>query len=127
MGHSKRGQNWSIEFMVAMSIFVVIFIFSTIFIFYTPVNDIEIMEKESEKAVVGLETHLELVEDDKVDEEKLDEIITDNLSSSELATVLGISGDVCISFEDLDGNLTVLSNGEAGIGIDGNMICGGSE
>lgn len=119
----KRGQNWSIEAIVVLMIFMVLLILSFFSLTFLPKGKSEDLVVASEKIDAMLEGDVGLVKDYKVDSEVLNDL--NDLDSEELAEFFGVSGDVCISFKTLEGNRIRLDDGDSGLGIKGDDLeCG---
>jgi len=121
MKNFKKGQNWSLELIVVLMLFVIIITISFVYLTYSPENSSIQMRDTSIKIIDLLEKDVGLIRDNQVDNFALSNI--ESLSSSDLADLLGVSGTVCIAFRDLDGNLIILDNGNLTIGADGEFVC----
>ena len=125
-----RAQVWSVDVLLAVVIFVAV-----ILIFYTTMTarqgpKTKDLQAEAESLKVELEQNHEVgfIVDDEIDETKLIAFInndTDNYTL--LKQKLGIKGDICLFFEDTDGNVVILNTpdgNKTGIG-NSNIIIGG--
>lgn len=121
-----KSQNWSIESIIAISLFLVVFIVSLSYISMLPSDDSTQIAYNSEVVLNGLEFDLGLIDNYDVDEAKLEELSVTDVSSDYLAETVGVDGDICISFENMDGEIIYLSNGKKGLGVDDLGVCGGS-
>lgn len=122
MSFSKKGQNWSIEAMISIAIFVVVVIVSLILINYIPSSDSKELADSSEKILISVENDLGLVKNYEVVKSTLDDY--EGKTSSELAEELGVDGDVCITFQTLNGTIITLPNSKNGIGVGNDTVCG---
>jgi hypothetical protein len=122
---SKKAQNWSLEVIIALSVFLVIFVLVSVFMFYVPTDRSSDLRSSTNNVVSTLENNL-LIENGAV---KTDGLTTlSNYSCSDLQDLFAISGEVCISFEDLDGNVIYVDNktgiGCPGINFSNGKVCG---
>lgn len=110
----KKAQAWSVDIALAVVIFLVAFI-----IFYTtlgPKSDTKVKGLQKEGAVVikqlvSGESSIRIVENNKIDINKLKE-----LSYEELKRELRAEGDFCIYIEDEKGNVVQIASGVYGRG-----------
>jgi hypothetical protein len=117
-----KAQNWSLEATIVLAIFIVIFVLSFSYLTFLPKSDSEVLRQDSQQIISVLKNSLGLIKDSDVDDEVLKEI--DELNSSELAELLGVSGDVCIILTDVDGNVITLEDGSFGVGFNNSLVCG---
>ncbi|MFT7615680.1 MAG: hypothetical protein ACI8Y7_000502 [Candidatus Woesearchaeota archaeon] len=125
----KRAQNWSIEVIIALSFFLVLFVGVATFITVgeNPTEQITDVQAES---FVGKFTAKEstkgqtvtFVEKNKVNEEKLTELTA--ISYEELKELLDIDDDFCIVIEDQFGDTILIDGDHRGIGSENIMING---
>jgi hypothetical protein len=125
----KRGQNWSLEIMIALSVFIVIFVLTSVFMFYLPAQRANEFGSDTQQILGSLETDVGLYQGNVVDSDVAREL--DDVSCDELRDLLKISGEVCVHFEALDGSIIPLENGKLGFGCSGitfgSYFDGGSE
>jgi hypothetical protein len=125
----RRAQNWSIEVIIALSIFIVIFVLASAFMFYLPSDRASEFKSDTRQILTTLENDVELLEDNIIDEDELNKLSA--MSCDELRDLLQITGQVCIHFESLDGSAIRLDDGGFVIGcgdisiVDG-ILCGES-
>jgi hypothetical protein len=125
----RRAQNWSIEVIIALSIFVVIFVLASAFMFYLPTERSQEFRSDTRQILTTLENDVELIDSAVINEDELNELSA--MSCDELRDLLQITGQVCIHFETLDGTAIRLDNGGFVIGcgdisiVDG-ILCGES-
>jgi hypothetical protein len=125
----RRAQNWSIEVIIALGIFIVIFVLASAFMYYLPSDRASEFKSDTRQILTTLENDVQLVEDNVIDEDELNELAA--MSCDELRDLLQITGEVCIHFESLDGSAIQLDNGGFVIGcgnisiVDG-VLCGDS-
>ena len=127
IGVGRRAQSWSLEIIIALSVFLVIFVLISVFMFYSPEDSTRALDLESKRIMASLENDY-LVESGTISQDGLDELTS--MSCEELQDFLAASGEICIHFEDLDGSL-IWVNGKTGIGCpgvrlndNGSMLCG---
>ena len=125
----KRAQNWSLEIIIALSVFLVIFVMISVFLFYSPENSARDLDLEAQKMMSTLENDL-LVDGNEIKSSGLNEL--SSYDCEQLQDLFSAKGEVCIHFEDLDGSLIEV-NGKTSIGCEGiklnkngTMLCGGS-
>lgn len=118
----KKGQNWSIEGMIAITIFVSVVIISLLMINRIPSNNSKELTSNSEELRIKIENDLGIIEDYEIDEDRLEELRT--LSGEELGEQVGLPGSVCISFRTLNGTPIALEDSSIGIGLGNDTICG---
>ncbi|RLE42168.1 hypothetical protein DRJ48_04115 [Candidatus Woesearchaeota archaeon] len=113
----KWGQAWSVDAIVGVFLFVIIIISVIAFsISRSHVEKVEELKEEGESVFSKLSTgELKLIQERKVDPEKLEEI--KNMSYSELKQKLGLRNDFCIYFVDESGNLIYLDESGNVVGI----------
>ena len=113
-----KGQVWSVDVLLAVVIFVAV-----ILVFYTTMSarqgtELKDLEAEAENMKIALEKNHEFgfVDNNQVNISKLDKFINMTLYNyTELKQILGIKGDFCIFFEDVDGTVIFIGN-KSGIG-----------
>ena len=98
VGVSRKAQNWSLEVIIALSVFLVIFVLVSVFLFYIPEDPTRDLQFQSQKVGSTLENDI-LVDDDVVIVDNIEELT--GYSCDELKDLFAISSDVCIHFEDL--------------------------
>ena len=113
----KKSQSWSIEFIIAISIFITAFIllYSLIGLGSNPKGD----QLQKDSFFISRQTSeeklsLSIVEKDTVNDTKLDYLIEKEYLP--LKTELGIQNDFCIFFEDEKGNVVTIREGIVGVG-----------
>ena len=117
----KRGQNWSIEMLISIGIFITILILTFVYIEKIPsTNDVRELDYKSKYAIASLKDDLKIVNSDN----EVDVDVLDKYLDSDLGEVIGIPGTVCINFESLDGDEVIqLDDLSYGIGVDNNFTC----
>lgn len=126
-GVGKKSQNWSLEVIIALSIFLVIFVLVSVFLYYIPEDRTIGLELKSQRVISTLENDV-LLEDGQVMDEGLVEL--SGYTCEDFKDLFAVAGDVCIHFEDLDGYLIEVE-GKTGFGCEGitfenGQVCGGS-
>lgn len=119
----KKGQNWSLELIIVISVFTIIVILSFFYMSFLQQEDTSNVMRSSDRIMSSVENDVRLIRNNEIDSFTLSDL--EGKSSEELAELFGVSGDVCISFRDLDGNLIVLNNGNLTIGANDDFVCGG--
>ncbi len=125
IGTGTKGQTWSTDAIIAVVIFVVVFM---AFMYITGRSSeskkIDIFTEDASK-IPGLfaqskNNSFTFVEGNKINKEKLENLT--NLTYQQLKSELGIKSDFCIHFEDENGNVVFINEtaGLAGLGR-----CGG--
>jgi len=125
----KKAQTWSLDVMIAISIFIVVVIgFFYIIDMSSKPNEAEKLKDEGETVpdmLISSETgeNQSAVLEKKVDEGKIEELIEKSKTKEEyenLKKELGIEGEFYIHFEDDEGNIIYIneSDGTVGIGSD---------
>jgi len=128
----KKGQNWSIDAIVAVGIFVIALMFflwnSGIFNQNQKVQDIG---KEGDSALAKIDADktnspATFVTENSIDEKKLQAV--SSLDYETLKSELGLKSDFCIHIEDENGNILNVSGSQVGIGspraVIGGTKCG---
>lgn len=130
---ARKGQNWSADALVAITIFLVVLLsFFYITGRTSQSKKIDSIAEEAASIPEAFSTSpnqtLVFIEGNKVDAKRLEEL--SRLDYKELKRQLGISNDFCIHFEDEKGNIIFINgttqtagigSGKAGVG---NLTCG---
>ena len=112
----RAGQNWSLEVIIALSVFLVIFILATAFMYYLPRDSSFELQSDLRYVFSALETEVSLQKDGVIDDTVLQDLTM--LSCDDIRSLLQVTGAVCIHLESLDGNLVQLDDGSFGVGCD---------
>lgn len=120
MDFKKKGQNWSLEAMIAINIFAAVVIISFFLINYIPQDNSRDIVKSSDDLNVKIENDLKILNGNQIDKGEFQDLT--EISAQELGQRLGVQGDVCISLKTLDGKEISGINSSVGIGND--SICG---
>ncbi|MCX8147602.1 MAG: hypothetical protein N3D84_03995 [Candidatus Woesearchaeota archaeon] len=105
-GHNKA-QTWSFDILMAVFVFLLILV-----LFFGIISSLSEprkgkLSKDAElltKALTG-RSDTSIVEENKLQEKKVSELVNNPIKYDELKKELGIKGDFCIYFEDSNGNL----------------------
>ena len=117
MKMGKKSQSWSIDFVLAIFIFV-----SALIIFYSILNSgsnekAELLQKDAYLVIRETSNEnlpLTIVEKDTVNETKLDALVQKDYN--EIRREIGVQNDFCIHFEDENGNVIPIKEGVVGVG-----------
>lgn len=114
---SVKSQSWSIEFIIAISLFIAAFIliYSLMGFGSNPKGDQ--LQKDAffiSKQTSEEKLSLSIVEKDTINDTKLESLIEKEYPA--LKTELGIQNDFCIFFEDEKGNVVTIREGVVGVG-----------
>ena len=128
---NTKSQNWSIEVIISTTVFLSILIISLILIFNLPETNSKDISKSAEVSMDRIQRELDLNINKEIETDKIEELAKEVESGKELGEILKVDGDVCITFESLDGeaiSIQTEENGEAkyinGIGVNEQGICG---
>ncbi len=116
MRKTKKAQTWSMDALIAVSIFTVAFIFLFSFLSVKSQSErIEQLKQEGEAIPETLSTqnNVTFIEGQKINKEKLESFA--NMTYGQIKDALGITYDFCIHFEDEEGNIIKISD-KTGIG-----------
>ena len=113
----SKAQSWSVDIILGVIIFMAAF-----FVFYALLkpdqrDDVKNLEGEASKVieeVTSQDALLGIIDSNQINESKLHEL--KNISYEELKSRLRVEGDICIYFEDENGNLVLINNSYVGIG-----------
>ena len=118
----KKGQHWSIELMLALGVFAIVFVFLSVLTFYSPQStEVSDLTFDSRIVFTSLERDVGLLRGNVVNSPVLRELQT--MDPDELAAFFNIDGDVCITFQTLEGETIILDDGKYGIGLDSEGVC----
>jgi len=123
----KKGQTWSTDAIIAVSLFIgVLIVFFYIAGFLSQGQKYDELTAEGEKIPQSLTfaenvSGLAFIEGTKVDRQKLDALAAQDYA--EIKKKLGVTNDFCLHFEDEDGNL-VRIDGKVGLGSDKVLLNG---
>lgn len=124
----RSGQVWSIEMIVAASVFIVVFVFVLVLVTFSEGDSYRELQAETVTlaTTVATDEQYGFVEGGSVDKEKFAELA--QMNYSKLKRELGMGSDFCIFIEDSKGNLVpVIWNGEniTAIGNGSGILVGG--
>ncbi len=112
----KKGQTWSTDAIVAVSIFLAVSL--AILYIFSSLSESEKFEQLSGEGEFISESVARdepgFVVDNKLDQDKLQEFA--NRTYDDLKSLLGVRGEFCIHLEDEEGNLINISKNITGIG-----------
>ncbi|OIO63721.1 hypothetical protein COV22_02520 [Candidatus Woesearchaeota archaeon CG10_big_fil_rev_8_21_14_0_10_47_5] len=117
----KRGQNWSFDAILAVSIFIVavsaFFYMTTVSARSRLVTQLSMDAEVISESIISSHNQSSLTfidSNNKVDKMRLHDFM--NRSYESIRDELGIEGDFCIYFEDKNKTLVVLDGNRSGIG-----------
>ncbi len=117
---NSKSQTWSIDILIAVSIFIVALI--VLFYFLNTPSDQEYsnLQKESDSlpgSIISSEsssaTDITFVVGNEVDRERLKNFTSKNYT--QIKNELGLSGEFCIHFEDEEGRLVDINESPEGV------------
>ena len=98
-----KAQQWSLEAILAISVFIIVFVFVIAFISYRPLDQTKQLELQSVKIFEKTRSDAGFIEGSKVSDAKLSEWFTETNNTEDLAAFkkeLGLTDDFCIYFEN---------------------------
>mgnify|MGYP001615977597 CR=1 FL=1 len=114
---TRKGQSWSIDFVIAIVIFAgaLIFFYSML----NPRSNVKVEELQRDASAVARQTSeeklpLTILDKDTVNETKLDSLIQRDYNS--IKKEMGIKNEFCIHFEDESGNIIPIRENVVGVG-----------
>lgn len=125
----SRGQNWSLEILIALGVFIVVFVIASLFMFYIPSDPARNIKRQSDTVMDSLEKDVGLIESGEINTFILTQL--EFMSCEELRDFFAISGVMCLHFESLNGSVIPVGN-KIGVGCDDitfqdGSLCGVSE
>ncbi len=107
----KKGQNWSLEVVLALGLFMILFVTMITLLFLQPSTQQEPIERVGDSLSSFFfpsydfeSNQFSFVKDNVVQKDRLLEL--NNTDYESLKDELGIDEDFCIIIEDSDGNIT---------------------
>jgi len=125
----KRGQSWSIELIISLSVFLIIIIGVFVSLAAQPTNPVQELQSQSQQFISKFfstessqQQVYSFIDDNNVNDQKLATLQGTNYTS--LKQQLGLSDDFCIILEDSNNNIIPITgpNGSTYYGIGSSKI-----
>lgn len=125
----KRGQTWSVELIISLSIFIVVIIGVFASLSSRPSNSVEDLQQQSQQFIrkfysneQSTRTSYSFIENNQINNEKLGQLSTKSYSA--LKSELGLSDDFCIFLLDSNDKIIPIqgNDGHTYYGIGSNSI-----
>ena len=124
----SRGQNWSLEILISLGVFILIFVLALVFMFLMPQDPASRLQRQSSRVLGSLEREVGLLDSGNINRNVLTSL--EFMTCDEIKDLLVISADVCIHFESIEGVILHIGD-NLGVGCpditfdgDSGMVCG---
>jgi len=125
----KRGQSWSIELIISLSVFVVIILGVFVSLSAKPTDPVQDLQQQSQQFIgrfystdSSQQQTFSFIDNNNINDQKLSQL--QSTKYSDLKSQLGLSDDFCIILVDSNNNIIPIqgANGQSYYGIGSSSI-----